>query len=118
MGSGKSSLCAALLGELKKLSGEVHTSGTRAYVAQTAWILNATIRDNILFGKPYDAARYQTVLEVCELRHDLQLMPSGDQTEIGERGINLSGGQKQRVSIARGTLVVGCFSAVCDRSCI
>lgn len=68
-------------------------------------ILNATIRDNILFGKPYDHARYEKVLEVCELRHDLSLMPSGDQTEIGERGINLSGGQKQRVSIARGTFV-------------
>lgn len=72
-----------------------------AYASQTPWILNATVKDNILFGLPYDSKRYAEVLKACQLEKDLQILDHGDQTEIGERGINLSGGQKQRVSIAR-----------------
>lgn len=80
---------------------QVRVSGTTAYVAQTAWIQNGTIQDNILFGKPMDVGRYREVLRVCCLEKDLDMMEFGDQTEIGERGINLSGGQKQRIQLAR-----------------
>ncbi|KAJ1341711.1 hypothetical protein BSLG_003732 [Batrachochytrium salamandrivorans] len=72
-----------------------------AYVAQTAWLLNATIRDNILFGAPYEEERYSRVVTACALRRDLETFQGGDLTEIGEKGVNLSGGQKQRVSLAR-----------------
>ena len=76
-------------------------TGTIAFAAQTAWILNASIKDNILFGHPYDEKRYRRVLRACQLTHDLNVLDDGDMTMIGERGINLSGGQKQRVSVAR-----------------
>ena len=72
-----------------------------AYVAQAAWIQNATLRENILFGRPFDAERYEATLEACALKADLAILGAGDMTEIGERGINLSGGQKQRVAVAR-----------------
>ena len=72
-----------------------------AYCSQTAWIQNLTVRENILFGQPLDVRRYEKVIEACGLRPDLDVLPSGDATEIGERGINLSGGQKQRINIAR-----------------
>lgn len=75
--------------------------GTIAYIPQQAWIQNATLRDNILFGKPFDKVLYNRVIEACALTQDFQMLPAGDQTEIGEKGINLSGGQKQRVSLAR-----------------
>ena len=75
--------------------------GSVAYVAQTAWIQNASVRDNILFGSPYNKERYEQVVEACALQQDLQILVAGDQTEIGEKGINLSGGQKQRVALAR-----------------
>ncbi|OAE32931.1 hypothetical protein AXG93_673s1080 [Marchantia polymorpha subsp. ruderalis] len=101
VGSGKSSMLSAILGEVPKLSGQVRISGTTAYVAQGAWIQNATIQDNILFGKPLNDARYQETLRACALVEDLRQMTFGDQTEIGERGINLSGGQKQRIQLAR-----------------
>ncbi|KAG6545035.1 hypothetical protein Mapa_013728 [Marchantia paleacea] len=101
VGSGKSSLLSAILGEMPKLSGKVKVSGTTAYVAQGAWIQNATIQENILFGKPLNEARYQETLRACALIEDLRQMTFGDQTEIGERGINLSGGQKQRIQLAR-----------------
>ncbi|CAM6100625.1 unnamed protein product [Calypogeia fissa] len=101
VGSGKSSLLSAVLGEVPKLSGKVRVSGTTAYVAQGAWIQNATIKDNILFGKPFDEAKYHQTLKACALVEDLAQMDFGDQTEIGERGINLSGGQKQRIQLAR-----------------
>merc|ERR1712205_143843 len=81
--------------------GKVAVTGSIAYVAQTPWILNATLRDNVLFGLPMDEERYAAVLEAAQLTHDLSIFNDGDMTEIGERGINLSGGQKQRVSIAR-----------------
>ncbi|XP_013178006.1 PREDICTED: multidrug resistance-associated protein 1 isoform X2 [Papilio xuthus] len=101
VGSGKSSLLAALLGEMDKISGRVNTLGSIAYVPQQAWIQNATLQDNILFGKPLEKAKYSNVIGVCALKPDFDVLPGGDQTEIGEKGINLSGGQKQRVSLAR-----------------
>uniref|UniRef100_T1J4L1 ABC-type glutathione-S-conjugate transporter n=1 Tax=Strigamia maritima TaxID=126957 RepID=T1J4L1_STRMM len=101
VGCGKSSLLSAVLGEMEKRSGHVNMKGTIAYVAQQAWIQNITLRDNIRFGSVYDKRRYEKVIEACALKPDLELLPAGDQTEIGERGINLSGGQKQRVSLAR-----------------
>ncbi|KAI9190763.1 P-loop containing nucleoside triphosphate hydrolase protein [Polychytrium aggregatum] len=109
-GSGKSSIIHALLGEMKSLQGSANltrltrshrSKGGIAFVAQTAWLANATIRDNILFGEPYDQLRYARVIEACALSKDLASFESGDLTEIGEKGINLSGGQKQRVSLAR-----------------
>ncbi|XP_037025227.1 multidrug resistance-associated protein 1 isoform X2 [Bradysia coprophila] len=101
VGSGKSSLLSALLGEMEKISGRVNTVGKIAYVSQQAWIQNCTLQDNILFGKPLDQKRYQQVVAACALKPDIDMLPGGDQTEIGEKGINLSGGQKQRVSLAR-----------------
>jgi len=99
--SGKSTLCSAILNETVLAHGSITLQGRVAYAAQSAWILNATVRDNILFGRPYDEDRYHKVLQVCQLEHDLEMLEAGDLTEIGEKGVNLSGGQKQRVSIAR-----------------
>lgn len=101
VGSGKSSLLSSILGEMHKISGQVRVCGTTAYVAQTAWIQNGTIQENILFGLPLNTQKYREVIRVCSLEKDLEMMEFGDQTEIGERGINLSGGQKQRVQLAR-----------------
>ncbi|TSK14589.1 Canalicular multispecific organic anion transporter 2 [Bagarius yarrelli] len=101
VGCGKTSLVSALLGEMEKLDGQVSIKGPVAYVPQQAWIQNATLRDNILFGRPYVEDKYRHVLDACALTPDLDVLPGGDQTEIGEKGINLSGGQRQRVSLAR-----------------
>uniref|UniRef100_A0A674JRT1 ATP binding cassette subfamily C member 3 n=1 Tax=Terrapene triunguis TaxID=2587831 RepID=A0A674JRT1_9SAUR len=101
VGCGKSSLVSALLGEMEKLEGHVAVKGSVAYVPQQAWIQNATLKDNILFGQQHNEQKYQNVLEACALKTDLEVLPGGDHTEIGEKGINLSGGQRQRVSIAR-----------------
>ncbi|XP_041875019.1 ATP-binding cassette sub-family C member 2 isoform X1 [Corvus kubaryi] len=101
VGSGKSSLVSAMLGEMENIKGHINIQGSLAYVPQQAWIQNATLKDNILFGSELDEAKYQQVLKACALLPDLELLPAGDQTEIGEKGINLSGGQKQRVSLAR-----------------
>uniref|UniRef100_A0A8C3MVD7 Canalicular multispecific organic anion transporter 1 n=1 Tax=Geospiza parvula TaxID=87175 RepID=A0A8C3MVD7_GEOPR len=101
VGSGKSSLVSAMLGEMENIKGHINIQGSLAYVPQQAWIQNATLKDNIIFGSEVDEARYQQVLKACALLPDLKLLPAGDQTEIGEKGINLSGGQKQRVSLAR-----------------
>ncbi|KAF6117127.1 ATP binding cassette subfamily C member 5 [Phyllostomus discolor] len=101
VGSGKTSLISAILGQMTLLEGSIAASGTFAYVAQQAWILNATLRDNILFGKEFDEERYNSVLNSCCLRPDLAILPNSDLTEIGERGANLSGGQRQRISLAR-----------------
>lgn len=103
VGSGKSSLLSAILGEMEKVKGRININGKLkiAYVAQQAWIQNATLRDNILFGKPFDKTQYDKVIAACALGPDLAYLPGGDETEIGEKGINLSGGQKQRVSLAR-----------------
>uniref|UniRef100_A0A673BAN6 ABC-type glutathione-S-conjugate transporter n=1 Tax=Sphaeramia orbicularis TaxID=375764 RepID=A0A673BAN6_9TELE len=101
VGSGKSSLISALLGEMHRKKGFINIKGSLAFVPQQAWIQNATLRDNILFGCPHETERFQKTIEACALVPDLELLPGGDQTEIGEKGINLSGGQKQRVSLAR-----------------
>lgn len=101
VGSGKSSLLAALAGDMRKTSGEITIGASRAFCPQYAWIQNATVRENIVFGKPYDKTRYDRVVDACALRQDFDMLPDGDRTEIGERGITLSGGQKQRLNIAR-----------------
>ncbi|KAK9055990.1 hypothetical protein SSX86_027077 [Deinandra increscens subsp. villosa] len=101
-GEGKTSLVSAMLGELPPVSdAHVVLRGTVAYVPQVSWIFNATVRDNILFGSPFEPAKYEKTLDVTALQHDLELLSGGDFTEIGERGVNISGGQKQRVSMAR-----------------
>ncbi|VDN33674.1 unnamed protein product [Gongylonema pulchrum] len=86
---------------MDKESGTMHIGGSVAYVPQQPWIQNLSLMDNILFGAPLDSERYAAVLEACALVPDLATLPAGDQTEIGEKGINLSGGQKHRVSLAR-----------------
>lgn len=101
VGQGKSSLLSAIIGEMYRSKGEVRTRGLLAYVPQHAWILNCSLRENILFGKPFEPERYNRVLFACGLEPDIAILPAGDLTEIGERGVNLSGGQKQRVSLAR-----------------
>ena len=129
-GSGKSALMAALFGDLPPVpliddpevaadSGIVRVKQSLAYAAQVPWIQNATVRDNILFGQPYDEQWYNSVIDACALRHDLQQLANGDASEIGEKGINLSGGQKQRISLARAVyrqsdiyMLDDCLSAV------
>ncbi|XP_047152944.1 ABC transporter C family member 3-like [Vigna umbellata] len=101
VGSGKSTFLSCILGEVPKKSGILKVCGTKAYVAQSPWIQSSTIEDNILFGKDMERQRYEKVLEACCLKKDLDVLSFGDQTIIGERGINLSGGQKQRIQIAR-----------------
>ncbi|KAG0364270.1 ABC transporter type 1, transmembrane domain-containing protein [Gamsiella multidivaricata] len=101
VGQGKSSLLNAIIGDMYRRQGSVKVYGRLAYVPQQAWIVNATLKDNIIFGNEFDQARYDHILMACGLLPDIAMLPAGDQTEIGERGINLSGGQKQRVSLAR-----------------
>ncbi|GAB2280790.1 Canalicular multispecific organic anion transporter 1 [Dionaea muscipula] len=102
-GEGKTSLISAMLGELPPLSSDTSVTirGTVAYVPQVSWIFNATVRENILFGSLLESGRYERAIDVTALRRDLELLPGGDLTEIGERGVTISGGQKQRVSMAR-----------------
>ncbi|KAJ1661836.1 hypothetical protein EV178_006370 [Coemansia sp. RSA 1646] len=145
-GSGKSSLLSALIGEMTltrgsimvpTLDSKIASAGESkykdivdianeglalhdiAYVAQEPWLRNATIRENILFGETYEKERYEEVLRVCALKPDLRILPAGDETEIGERGVTLSGGQKQRLTVARAVysrhrilLIDDCLSAV------
>ncbi|KAF9973828.1 hypothetical protein BGZ73_002885 [Actinomortierella ambigua] len=130
-GSGKSALLLALLGEMDRVQGSFymprldydpsnkHRGSGIAYVAQSAWLQNKTIRENILFGREYDEEHYNAVVEGCALATDFEILESGDMTEIGEQGITLSGGQKQRVSLARAIyshakilLLDDCLSAV------
>lgn len=135
-GSGKTSLLMALLGEMKLVDGHVYIPGgfvrqelrpdpmtglteSVAYCAQQAWLVNATIKENILFASPYDEQRYHDVITVCALERDLDILDAGDQTLVGEKGITLSGGQKQRISLARAIysnskhlLLDDCLSAV------
>ncbi|CAO2821260.1 unnamed protein product [Amaranthus hypochondriacus] len=101
VGAGKSTILAAILGEVPYMEGRVEVYGGIAYVSQTAWIQTGTIRENILFGSAMDEHRYQECLRRCSLVKDLELLPYGDMTQIGERGVNLSGGQKQRLQLAR-----------------
>uniref|UniRef100_A0A8C9ZPT1 ATP-binding cassette, sub-family C (CFTR/MRP), member 9 n=1 Tax=Sander lucioperca TaxID=283035 RepID=A0A8C9ZPT1_SANLU len=118
VGCGKSSLLLAMLGEMQTLGGSVYWSKlpdnetvhegnisknrySVAYATQKSWLLNATVEENITFGSPFNKQRYKTVIDACSLQPDIDLLPFGDQTEIGERGINLSGGQRQRICVAR-----------------
>ncbi|VAI82618.1 unnamed protein product [Triticum turgidum subsp. durum] len=101
VGSGKSTLLAAVLGEVPKIEGMIQVCGKIAYVSQNAWIQSGTVQENILFGSPMDGERYHNTIARCSLVKDLEMLPYGDCTQIGERGINLSGGQKQRVQLAR-----------------
>ncbi|KAI0849088.1 P-loop containing nucleoside triphosphate hydrolase protein [Daldinia vernicosa] len=135
-GCGKTSMLMALLGEMTLTEGKVYLPGGRsredvrpdpatgltetcAYVAQTAWLVNANIKENILFSAPYDEKRYKDVLVACALERDLEILDNGDETLVGENGITLSGGQKQRISLARAVysnsrhvLLDDCLSAV------
>ncbi|KFV85701.1 Multidrug resistance-associated protein 6, partial [Struthio camelus australis] len=101
VGAGKSSLLSALLGEMENTDGYVTMKGTVAYVPQQAWIQNASVEDNILFGKEMDEIWFDRVIDACALQADLESFPAGRKSEIGEKGINISGGQKQRVNLAR-----------------
>ncbi|EQB51307.1 ABC transporter [Colletotrichum gloeosporioides Cg-14] len=101
VGSGKTSLLAALAGEMRQTGGCLTLGATRAFCPQYAWIQNASVRDNIIFGREFDREWYDKVTEACALRTDFEMLPDGDRTEIGERGITVSGGQKQRINIAR-----------------
>jgi ATP-binding cassette subfamily C (CFTR/MRP) protein 1 len=119
VGAGKSSFLQALLGDLWKVRGEVVVHGSTAYVAQQAWVMNATVKENILFGHRYDPAFYDRTVKACALTEDFAQLPDGDETEVGERGISLSGGQKARLTLARAVyaradiyLLDDCLSAV------
>lgn len=103
VGSGKSSLLSAILGEMCKQSGDINIDKNMkiAYVSQNAWIQNLAFKDNITFGKPLDEDKFNEVVGACKLDTDLKVLPAGRDTEIGDKGINLSGGQKQRLSLAR-----------------
>lgn len=102
VGSGKSSLLHLILGELKASHGSVHLGGgTVSYASQEPWLFVASVRDNILFGQPYDPIRYKKVVKACALVRDFELLPYGDSTLVGERGISLSGGQRARIGLAR-----------------
>uniref|UniRef100_A0A6B0VFE5 Putative abc transporter c family member n=1 Tax=Ixodes ricinus TaxID=34613 RepID=A0A6B0VFE5_IXORI len=101
VGSGKSSLLSAVLGALEKVSGSVDVQGRIAYVAQQSWIQNATLKENIIFTNSVDEDRYRKVVEACALIPDLDMLPGGDNTQVGDKGFNLSGGQKLRISLAR-----------------
>ncbi|KAI4310612.1 hypothetical protein MLD38_035578 [Melastoma candidum] len=90
VGSGKSSLLSCILGEMKKVSGQVKVSGTKAYVPQSPWILTGDVRENILFGSTYDAVTHHQTAKACALLKDFELFSVGDRTEIGERGINMT----------------------------
>ncbi|KAA6388868.1 MAG: ABC transporter ATP-binding protein, partial [Streblomastix strix] len=101
VGSGKSSIGAALIGDIEKQSGTIHVDGTIAYCPQAAWINNNTVRGNITFGNEYQEQKYNEVVHVCALEPDFQTLAAGDMTAIGEKGVNLSGGQKARIQLAR-----------------
>ncbi|XP_046984857.1 ATP-binding cassette sub-family C member 4-like isoform X1 [Schistocerca americana] len=101
VGSGKSSLLYSILGELRLKNGSVARRGTVAYVNQEPWVFTGTVKQNILFGQPFDSHKYKEIVRVCFLERDFQLLPKGDETIVGGRGINLSGGQRARINLAR-----------------
>nr|QST14991.1 ABCC10 protein [Diaphanosoma celebensis] len=104
VGSGKTTLLHAIVGELIKLGGQISLKNAEqgvSMVTQEPWIQHGTIRDNILFGRPYNATKYRDVLEVCALNADLRLLSEGDQTHVGDNGVTLSGGQRARIALAR-----------------
>jgi ATP-binding cassette subfamily C (CFTR/MRP) protein 1 len=119
VGSGKSSFLQALLGDLYKVKGEVIVHGTTAYVAQQPWVMNASVKENIVFGHRWDPTFYEKTVKACALTEDFAQLPDSDSTEVGERGISLSGGQKARLTLARAVyarsdiyLLDDCLSAV------
>ena len=97
----QSSILHCLLGELKPLSGSVDIRGSIGYASQDPWVFSGTVRENILFGEEFEEEWYDEVLEECCLKEDMSLLPFGDLTLVGERGVTLSGGQKARVNLAR-----------------
>ncbi|XP_037498759.2 ATP-binding cassette sub-family C member 2 [Rhipicephalus sanguineus] len=101
VGSGKSSLLAAILGDMHRIKGKATCGGSVAYAPQLPCLHNMTIRDNILYAKAMDHAFYEKVIRSCQLINDISKLQAGDMTEVGEKGTNLSGGQKQRISLAR-----------------
>ncbi|CBQ72946.1 probable YCF1-Vacuolar ABC transporter responsible for vacuolar sequestration of glutathione-S-conjugates [Sporisorium reilianum SRZ2] len=101
VGDGKSSLLSAVLGEMVRTDGEAIVKGRTAYFTQGGWCMGATVRDNILFGLKYEPEFYQRVIDACALTPDLNILPEGDRTEVGERGVSLSGGQRARIALAR-----------------
>jgi ATP-binding cassette subfamily C (CFTR/MRP) protein 1 len=101
VGAGKSSLLLTILGELRTTGGDLHVGGSIGYVAQNSWVISDTIRNTILSGKSFEPERYRTAVRASGLLADINSLPHGDATQIGERGINLSGGQRQRVALAR-----------------
>ena len=101
VGSGKSCLIQGILGDLFRVKGFVSVHGKVAYVSQVPWIMNGTVRDNILFGHKFDPDFYEKTIKACALTIDLGILVDGDQTLVGEKGISLSGGQKARLSLAR-----------------
>ena len=119
VGAGKSSFLQAILGDLWKVKGEVVIHGSTAYVAQQPWVMNASVKENILFGHRFDPVFYDKTVKACALTEDFAQLPDGDETEVGERGISLSGGQKARLTLARAVyaradiyLLDDCLSAV------
>ncbi|MCJ1435109.1 hypothetical protein MMC27_004479 [Xylographa pallens] len=119
VGAGKTSLLEAILGDLWKIHGEVVIHGAIAYVAQQSWVMNASVKENIVFGHRWDPHFYERTIHACALTEDFKTLPDGDQTEVGERGISLSGGQKARLTLARAVyaradvyLFDDCLSAV------
>ena len=101
VGCGKSTLLSAIAGEMSAISGTIRRHGTFVYAPQVAWVFSGTLRENIIFGAPYDKPRYTKVLEACALSEDFRQFPNGDETVVGERGAVLSGGQRARVNLAR-----------------
>lgn len=101
VGSGKTTFVSAILGEARLMSGKLDVGGRIAYVTQNPWVQQASVRDNILFGRPYDKKKYDATVHACALEADMATLVNGDLTEIGEGGINISGGQKQRIALAR-----------------
>ena len=101
VGSGKTSFVSTLVGEMTRNAGTVIVNGSMSLSAQQAWLVNETVKNNILFGKPFDEKKYKDILHVCCLEDDLKVLQGGDECEIGDRGINVSGGQKARISLAR-----------------
>ena len=107
VGSGKSTLLSAIAGEISNASGTIDYQGSVIYLPQTAWVFSGTIKENILFGQPFEESKYERIIDVCALNEDFQRLPDGDQTVVGERGEVLSGGQQARVSLARAVYADG-----------
>ena len=101
VGSGKTSFLYLIIDELNLESGKISINGKISFVSQIPWIINDTLKNNILMNEIYDRNKYQEIIKLCELEEDLTQLPQGDNTQIGSKGINLSGGQKQRICIAR-----------------